>query len=186
MNPHDTDNPSDWVKRFSALIPRESRVLDLACGNGRHARFLAGMGHQVEAVDSDADALAHLAGVDGVRVRQADLEGGPWPYHTEVFDAVVVSRYLYRPLLPSLLKVVASQGVLIYETFMVGNEEYGKPTNPAYLLRTGELLDLVRGRMAVVAFEQGAVKLPRPAMMQRLCAVRANGYRLVLPEPLAG
>jgi hypothetical protein len=97
----------------------------------------------------------------------------------------VVSRYLYRPLLPTLLKVVASQGVLIYETFMVGNEQYGKPTNPAFLLRTGELLDLVKGRMAVVAFEQGAVSHPQPAMMQRLCAVRANGYSLTLPEPVA-
>lgn len=186
MDPHDPDSPSDWVKRFSALIPPESRVLDLACGKGRHARLLAAMGHRVEAVDRDADALANLAGVEGVSVRQADLEGGPWPYHTEAFDAVVVSRYLYRPLLPSLLKVVASQGILIYETFMAGNEEYGKPTNPAYLLRAGELLELVRGRMAVVAFEQGAVKLPRPAMMQRLCAVRANGYRLVLPESMTG
>ena len=176
------EDPSDWVKRFSALIPPHSRVLDLACGHGRHARMLASQGHQVEAVDKDVHALATLAGIEGITVRQADLEGGPWPYHTEAFDAVVVSRYLYRPMLPSILKVVASQGVLIYETFMVGNEEYGKPTNPAFLLRAGELLELVRGRMAVVAFEQGAVTLPRPAMMQRLCAVRANGYRLVLPE----
>lgn len=157
-------------------------MLDLACGSGRHTRLLAGMGHRVEAVDRNADALAALEGVDGVTVRHADLEGGPWPYHTEVFDAVVVSRYLYRPLLPTLLKVVASQGVLIYETFMVGNEQFGSPTNPAFLLRTGELLDLVKGRMAVVAFEQGAVSFPQPAMMQRLCAVRSNGRSLVLPE----
>lgn len=182
MNPHHSEIPSSWVRRFSALIPAQGRVLDLACGYGRHARLLAALGYTVVAVDRDAVALAALDGVEGVHLRQADIENGPWPFHTEVFDAVVVSNYLYRPLLPALLKVIASQGVLIYETFMVGNERFGKPVNPAFLLRSGELLDLVRGRMAVVAFEQGAVTEPRPAMVQRLCAMRANGGSLVLPS----
>lgn len=181
MLPPSLENPSPWIRRFAPLVPVCGRVLDLACGRGRHSRLLAGMGYAVEAVDRDAGALAALDGVRGVTTRLADLEGGPWPYHAEVFDAVVVSNYLYRPLLPALLKVIAPQGVLIYETFMVGNERFGKPSNPAFLLRPGELLDLVRGRLAVVAFEQGEVASPRAAVVQRLCAVRASGAMLTLP-----
>ncbi len=180
-SPHQSDQPSAWVSRFAGLVPPDARVLDLACGHGRHARLFADRGCRVEAVDRDPAALARLAGVPGITVRQADLEGGPWPYHADVFDAVVVTNYLYRPLLPALLKLVTSQGVLIYETFMVGNERFGKPSNPAFLLRPGELLDLVRNRMAVVAFEQGEVAAPRPAMVQRLCAARVSGGALSLP-----
>ena len=172
---------SPWVARFAPLIPVAGRVLDLACGRGRHARLLAGMGYRVEAVDRDAEALASLAAVPGIVTRQADLEAGPWPYHTDVFDGVVVTNYLHRSILPALLKIVGPQGVLIYETFMVGNERFGSPSNPAFLLRPGELLDIVRNRFTVVAFEQGEVAIPRPAMMQRLCAVRDSGYRVVLP-----
>jgi SAM-dependent methyltransferase len=164
------------------LVPAEGRVLDLACGNGRHAGLLAALGYHVEAVDRDPEALANLAGIERIKTRQADLEGGPWPFHADVFDGVVVANYLYRPLLPTLLRVLAPQGVLIYETFMVGNERFGKPSNPAFLLRPGELLDLVKNKLAVVAFEQGEVAVPRQAMVQRLCAVRASGTSLVLPE----
>ena len=181
MTPHHSDIPSPWVKRFATLAPAEGRVLDLACGNGRHARLLAALGYHVEAVDRDPEALATLVGVERIKTRQADLEGGPWPFHADVFDGVVVTNYLYRPLLPTLLRVLAPQGVLIYETFMVGNERFGKPSNPAFLLRPGELLDLVKNKLAVVAFEQGEVAMPRQAMVQRLCAVRASGSSLVLP-----
>jgi SAM-dependent methyltransferase len=169
------------LRGFSALrrsFPEGGRVLDLACGYGRHARLLAGLGFQVEALDRDPEALAALADCPGVTVRQADIEGGPWPYYAEVFDAVVVTNYLWRPLLPQIVKVVEQGGVLIYETFMVGNEQFGKPSNPAFLLRTNELLDLVRNRMRIVAFEQGQVRHPRLAMMQRICAVRANSGAL--------
>ena len=184
--PHDnsslcSDCPSAWVQRFAPLVPEGGRVLDLACGRGRHARLLAGLGYTVEAVDRDADAIESLAGLERIHTRVADLEGGPWPYHTDVFDAVVVTNYLYRPQLPALLKLIAPQGVLIYETFMVGNERFGKPSNPAFLLRPGELLELVRNRFGVVAFEQGEIQLPRQAMVQRICAVRATGSRLILP-----
>lgn len=176
--PFASDTPSAWVQRFAPLIPQGGRVLDLACGRGRHARLLAAQGLRVEALDRDPDSLAVLADCPGVTIRQADIEGGPWPYYAEVFDGVVVTNYLWRPLLPQVVKVIEQGGVLIYETFMVGNERLGKPGNPAYLLRANELLDLVRNRMHVVAFEQGEVALPRPAMVQRLCAVRANGARL--------
>lgn len=164
--------PSPWVQRFGPLIRAEGSVLDLACGGGRHARWLAQQGYRVEAVDRDADALATLAGITGITTRQADLEGGPWPYYSRAFDGVVVTNYLFRPLLPLLFNTLAEEGVLIYETFMVGNERLGKPSNPAFLLRRGELLDLVRNRFTVVAFEQGEVESPRPAVIQRICLTR--------------
>ena len=170
--------PSHWVTRFFPLIEPGGRVLDLACGGGRHARLLAERGYRVEAVDRDAGALASLAGVAGVATRQADLEGGPWPYHGAAFDGIVVTNYLYRPLLPLLFNALEVNGVLIYETFMVGNERFGKPSNPAFLLRPGELPELVRRRLTVVAFEQGEVNEPRPAVVQRLCATRRLEPRL--------
>lgn len=170
---HENSEPSDWVRRFAPLIPAGGRVLDLACGSGRHTRWLAERGFQLEAVDRDQAALAQMAHCPGVSCRCVDLEGGAWPYYAEVFDGVVVTNYLWRPLLPPLLKIIEYGGVLIYETFMVGNERFGKPSNPAFLLRANELLELVRGRLRVVAFEQGEIEHPRPAMVQRLVAIRA-------------
>ena len=155
-------------------------MLDLACGAGRHSLLLAQRGYRVEAVDRNADALADIdAAAPGIVTREADLEGGPWPYHGCVFDGIVVTNYLFRPLLPMLLNALDQNGVLIYETFMLGNERFGKPANPAYLLRPGELLDVVRRRLTVVAFEQGEVLAPRPAVIQRLCATRR--LELLLP-----
>jgi SAM-dependent methyltransferase len=174
------DEPSAWVRRFASLIPAGGTVLDLACGGGRHARLLASLGHAVEAVDNDADALAGLAGVPGITTRQANLEGGPWPYYGSTFDGIVVSNYLHRPLIPLLAGTLAEGGVMIYETFMIGNERFGKPSNPAHLLRVGELLNLLAKRFAVVAFEQGEVTHPRAAVVQRICVQR--GTRLILPE----
>lgn len=166
--------PSPWVARFAPLIAAGGDVLDLACGGGRHARLLAGLGYRVEAVDRDADTLAGLAGIAGVDTRCADLEGGAWPYYGCGFDGIVVTNYLHRSLLPNLFTCLNENGLLIYETFMVGNELLGQPSNPAYLLRSGELLDLVRNRMRVLAFEQGQVALPRPAVIQRIVARRGN------------
>jgi SAM-dependent methyltransferase len=175
-------NPSRWVRRFAPLVAPGGRVLDLACGSGRHSLFLAAEGFRVEAVDRDAAAIAALAPLDPrVSARVADIEGGPWPYYGHVFDAVVVTNYLFRPLLPLIMNSLDLNGVLIYETFMVGNERFGKPSNPAFLLRQGELLDVLRPKLNVVAFEQGEVELPRPAVVQRICAVR--GLPRSLPEP---
>ena len=168
-----------WVQRFLPLIAAGGSVLDLACGQGRHSLLLAERGYQVEAVDRDAVLLAGIAArAPGIVTRTADLEGGPWPYHGRTFDGIVVTNYLYRPLLPMLLNALDVNGILIYETFMVGNERFGKPANPAYLLRPGELLDVVRRRLTVVAFEQGEVDVPRPAVVQRLCATRRIDPRL--------
>jgi SAM-dependent methyltransferase len=165
---------SPWVARFARLIPAGGQVLDLACGAGRHARLLAGMGYRVEAVDRNAELLAGLAGIPGVSTRQADLEGGPWPYFGRAFEGIVVTNYLWRPLLPQLFACLEDGGVMIYETFMDGNERFGKPANPEFLLRRGELLDLMHKRFTVMAFEQGEVEKPWPAMVQRI-AVRRGG-----------
>jgi SAM-dependent methyltransferase len=180
MTDHSFDAPSQWVIRFAPLIRPGGPVLELACGRGRHARFLAARGHLVEAVDRDEAALATLAGVPGVSPSTADLEGGPWPCPGRRFAAVVVTNYLHRPLFPSIVEALEDRGVLIYETFMRGHEQYGKPTNPHFLLEPGELLAAFGG-LTVIAFEQGEVAAPRPAMVQRLCAVR-HPEAILLPE----
>lgn len=173
VEPHGVPAPSAWVRRWAGRVPTGGRVLDIACGRGRHARFFAGLGHPVEAVDRDSGLLAGLAGVPGVSTRCADLEGGPWPYAGEHFAAIVVVNYLHRPLFPLLLAALAEEGVLIYETFAAGNERYGRPSNPSYLLKPGELLDAVRGRLRVVAYEDLFVEDPKPAVVQRICAINA-------------
>jgi SAM-dependent methyltransferase len=169
------DAPSAWVRRFADLLPAAASVLDLACGHGRHARLLAGRGHAVEAVDRDAQALTELAGLNGVTVRRADLETGTWPYAGRHFDGIVVCNYLHRPLFAHLIDALAEGGVLIYETFMRGNERFGRPSNPAFLLEPGELLEAFVPPLTVVAFEQGEVVRPKPAVVQRLCAVKGEG-----------
>lgn len=169
---HDLELPSPWVCRFAPLIRAGGRVLDVAGGGGRHARYLDARGYCVETVDRDAEALRGLDGVPGVTVREADLEHGPWPYAGQSFDAIVVTNYLHRPLFPHLLAALADGGVLIYETFAAGNERYGRPSNPDFLLKPGELLEFARGRLRVVAYEDLQIEIPRPAMIQRLCAIR--------------
>jgi SAM-dependent methyltransferase len=174
---HELQAPSPWVVRWSPLIRPGSEVLDLACGAGRHARFLAARGCSVLAVDRDADAIAMLAAVAGVFTRTADLEGAAWPFASASFDAVVVANYLHRPLFAPLVGALRPGGVLVYETFMVGNERFGRPSNPHFLLRPGELLEAVQGYLEVVAFEQGEVGTPRPAVVQRICALKgASGH----------
>ena len=171
--------PSPWVRRFAPLVPAGGEVLDLACGGGRHARLLAGLGHRVEAVDRDAAALARLSGVAGVSVRVADLEHAPWPYVGRRFAGVVVANYLHRPLLPLIEGALADAAVLIYETFMVGNERFGRPSNPDFLLHPQELLQLAQAAgLRIVAYEEGETAQPRPAVVQRLCAVRGVAARL--------
>jgi len=167
--------PSAWVRRFASFIPPGGEVLDLASGSGRHSRLLAGLGYSVEAVDRDAAALGELASIDRVTVRETDLEGGPWPYSGRTFSGIVVTNYLFRQHLPALFSALATPGVLIYETFMAGNERCGKPSNPDFLLCSQELLDWAKeSGLRVVVFEEGYVDLPKPAMVQRLCAVRGD------------
>ncbi|WP_343035921.1 class I SAM-dependent methyltransferase [Aromatoleum toluvorans] len=172
---------SAWVRRFMPLVAPGGTVLDHACGGGRHARLFAAQGFRVVAVDRSADALAALAGVPGVETRCEDLEGASWPFAGQCFDAVVVTNYLFRPRFGDLLACVAPGGVLIYETFMLGNERFGRPSSPEFLLRPGELLERIGAGFTVVAFEQGVVARPRAAVVQRVCAVRRAADSVELP-----
>ncbi|MEA2503999.1 MAG: hypothetical protein QOG36_1042, partial [Actinomycetota bacterium] len=167
--------PSPWVERFASMVPEGVPVLDLACGGGRHTRLFAGAGHPVTAVDVDLSRLGDLADDPRVEPVQADLEGGdPFPFPDRSFGGIVVTNYLHRPLLEDLVSALAPGGVLIYETFAEGNEALGgRVTNPDFLLRHGELLELARGRLRVVAYEDVIIEGPNPAV-QRICAVRTR------------
>lgn len=177
MSPaHGSDAPSDWVVRWARLIHPGGLVLDLACGRGRHARYLAGLGYRVTACDRDAAALESLAGEDRVQTVLADLEaGGGWLFPEAGFAAVVVTNYLHRPLFGAIREALAPKGVLIYETFVLGNERYGKPSNPGFLLKRDELLEAFGRSLVVVGYEQGRVhRRGKPALVQRLCAIRSD------------
>ena len=164
--------PSPWIVRFAHLVPSGAHVLDLACGAGRPARHFAGRGCRVLAVDRDAEALAMLDRVAAITTRVLDLEAGSWPLANERFDAIIVANYLYRPLFPFLPAALADDGVLLYETFSRGNEAFGRPSNPDFLLEPGELLRLAGDQLTVIAFEQGHVVTGvRHAVVQRLAAV---------------
>jgi SAM-dependent methyltransferase len=165
--------PSAWVAVHSGHIPLGSKVLDLAAGGGRHARYFNGLGHHVTALDRDSSGLRDLEAA-GVAVICADLEdGSPWPLGDRQFDGVIVTNYLHRPLFPCLAGALAPGGVLIYETFGIGNERFGKPSNPAFLLRPGELLEFASAHgLQVLAYECGEVATPKPAITQRIVAKR--------------
>jgi SAM-dependent methyltransferase len=167
VSAHGAEAPSAWVERWAPLI-KHGTVLDVACGSGRHSRLFLDRKLKVVAIDREPQEIP------GARFIQADLEdGSPWPLPGERFEGIVVTNYLHRPLLATLADSLAEGGILIYETFMLGNERYGRPSNPAFLLRPGELLEAFRG-LRVEGFEEGPVTSPKPAMIQRLCAVRAG------------
>lgn len=179
--------PSDWITRFAGLVKPGGSVLDLAAGSGRHTRYFLGLGHPVVAVDRDASRLAELAaGTHRAEITpeviEADLEtGAPWPLAGRRFDAVIVTNYLFRPLFANLRDALAPGGVLLYETFGIGNEAYGRPRNPEHLLRPGELLEMARGTLTVIAYECGLVQRSGgPAVVQRICARNDDGD----PAPL--
>jgi SAM-dependent methyltransferase len=163
--------PSPWVARWAPLIER-GPVLDVASGAGRHARLFAARGLEVVAVDRESQDISD------VKFVQADLEdGSPWPFAGRRFAGIVVANYLHRPLFSSLVDSLDDRGVLIYETFMAGNERYGRPSNPDFLLRPGELLEAF-GALTVAAFEQGTLERPKKAVVQRICAVRGDAGRV--------
>jgi SAM-dependent methyltransferase len=163
--------PSEWVVRFSGRIPAGGTVLDVACGGGRNGRYFRQQGHRVTFVDRDTGDLADLDGQPCAEVIAADLEtGGPWPLGDRRFDGVVVTNYLWRPILPDIVAAVAPGGVLIYETFAEGNEAFGRPRNPDFLLRSGELFEAVRGRLRVIAYGQCIEENKR--VVQHIAATR--------------
>jgi len=162
---------SPWVERCLPPASPDARALDLACGSGRHSKYLAALGYTVLACDRDTQALATLADVPNVTPCAVDLEAGiPWPLDGQTFDCIVVTNYLHRPALPWIFQNLAPGGLLIYETFMQGNARYGRPTNPDFLLAPDELFLACRSPYVALAFEQGRVSFPQPAMLQRLLA----------------
>ncbi|NML62404.1 class I SAM-dependent methyltransferase [Massilia sp. RP-1-19] len=173
MNSHAAAPVSAWVARFAPLAP-QGEVLDLACGSGRHARHFAALGHPVLAVDRDPVALAEAAG-QGITAMAFDLEDPAlaWPFEAGRFAAIVVTNYLHRPLFGYLAASLRGDGLLIYETFALGNEAFGKPSNPAFLLEHGELLMQAAAHgLKPIAYEDGYVESPKPAMVQRLFAAK--------------
>ena len=163
---------SPWVLQHSHLIPAGGHVLDLACGNGRHTRHLQAQSFKVVASDKDLSGVLDLAGSRGIELLQADLETEDWPFSAGQFDGIIVTNYLYRPHFPQIVDSLAHNGLLIFETFAAGNEKYGRPRNPAYLLNPDELLHAFGDSLNVVAFEQAEDRLPHPAVRQRICARR--------------
>ena len=176
MSGHNATAPSTWIERFAARVP-SGPVLDVAAGAGRHTRFFQELGHPVTAIDRDVSRLLAFAADPTVTVIPRDLEGEPpWPFAGQTFAAVVVTNYLHRPLFPALLLSVAPGGLLLYETFAAGNERFGKPSHPDHLLRPGELLEVVRDTLQVVAYEHLVVDTPYPAVVQRVAAQHGATY----------
>ena len=171
-------NPSAWILRYADQLEPDSEVLDLACGGGRHARLLLTLGHIVTLVDRDISGVADLGRNEHACLIEADLETdlekGDWPLHGLSFDAVVVTNYLHRPLFPALLDSVRDGGLLLYETFAQGNERYGRPSNPDFLLRPGELRDLLEADFDILAFEDLQIDQPRPAVIQHIAARKTS------------
>ena len=169
---HGTEAPSAWVQRWTHLIPHQATALDLACGAGRHMRWLQAQGLQVTGVDRSPEAIAACAGLGELIC--ADIENGPWPLPGRQFGAVVVTNYLWRPLLPAVLASLTPGGVLIYETFAQGHETVGRPSRADFLLRPGELLQAF-GALRTVAYEDGYLENP-PRFVQRIAAVRETPH----------
>lgn len=175
MKLHGTEHASPWVQRWSHLVQPAGRVLDVACGHGRHAKWFHGRQHPVTLVDRSEEAITSI-GLPGESCEAvvADIENGPWPFAGRRFDAVVVTNYLWRPLMPELLDSLAPNGVLIYETFTQGNETVGKPSRSDFLLRHGELLEICKA-LRIVAYEDGFMSAQNgdsPRFIQRIVAIR--------------
>jgi len=165
--------PSIWIERFADSVPAGGSVLDLACGAGRHGRVFLERGHKVAFLDIDTQALGDIATQPRAEIIATDLEtGGNWPLGARRFAAVIVINYLWRPILRDIVAAVAPGGVLMYETFAVGNEAFGRPRNPDHLLRSGELLESMRGHLKVLAYEQCLQDRPSRRVMQHIVAMR--------------
>lgn len=171
---HNLKHPAPFILDHATLVPQGGIVLDLACGGGRHGRWFLERGHPVVFVDRDVSGVTDLIDRDGAEILEMDLETeAGWPLGGWRFDAIVVVNYLWRPILPAIIAAIAPGGVLLYDTFALGNEVFGKPSNPDFLLKPGELRKAVAGQLAVKEFRDGRVDTPQPAMRQSIAAVRA-------------
>ncbi len=172
--------PSNWITRFADLVPKGGPVLDLACGGGRHTRFFANRQHEITAVDINVTAVAGMPGK--INCIEADLEQGPWPLAGRTFAGVIITNYLWRPLFPDIAAAVAPGGALLYETFGRGNEKYGRPSNPDYLLAPGELLFLTEFGFQIIAYEHGIQTNSDTSawsVISRIAAVRDDELRTI-------
>lgn len=164
---------SEWVRRYYRQFPKNGFILDLAGGTGRHARFLSQKGFKILLVDNQISKAKDLQNVEGIKLVECDLEdGNSLPFPASTFQGIVVTNYLYRPIFPQLLCLLEVGGILIYETFAVGHEKYGRPTNPDYLLKSGELINLVSPQMRVIAYEEHSITRPTKAYVQSLVAAK--------------
>lgn len=174
--------PSPWVSRFIPLVPKfkNSKILDVACGNGRHTALSLSIGHHVLAVDRDTSRIVIPHRTSRLTIVNADLETKEgWPFHGMLFEGVIVTNYLYRPILADIVSAVAPGGMLIYETFALGNEDFGHPENPEFLLQPGELLKVVEDQLTVLAYENRYSQKPAPSMIQHIAAIRLNNNEKV-------
>ncbi len=162
---------SEWVKRFYSQIPKNGLILDLAGGSGRHTRFLAQKGFKLILLDNQIAKAKHLQNVENIELMEYNVEGGSsLPFLTSSFKGIVVTNYLYRPIFPQLICLLDDGGVLIYETFAVGHEKYGRPTNPDFLLKSGELISRISPQMRIIAYEERLITWPAKAYVQRIAA----------------
>ncbi|MCF8467075.1 MAG: class I SAM-dependent methyltransferase [Sneathiella sp.] len=161
---------SPWIEKYSKLIPQNGPVLDVACGSGRHSLYLLGVGYDVIVVDIDTAEISKIQGYPNLSIVEADLEKDPWPFSKPAFSSVVVVNYLWRPLFPDLLDALLPGGILLYDTFAQGNERYGRPSNPDFLLAPGELYNLCQGKLEILDFMHGYVEVPKPALRQSIAA----------------
>ena len=169
--------PSCWLQRHSSLIPHSGPILDIAAGSGRHTQYLLDKGHVVISIDKDVSRLARIKS-SRLFIARVDLETPkPWPFKNGAFAAIIVTNYLHRPLLPQIINGLAVGGLLVYETFANGNEKFGKPTNPDYLLKAGELIQVTLGHLHILAYENLTVDQPRPAQIQRIVASRPTLHK---------
>ena len=168
---HGTEAPSLWVQRWSHLAKPQSQVLDLACGAGRHMKYFQSLGHLCTGIDRSAEALAEASSYG--KIIEADIEGGPWPLSGQTFDVVVVTNYLWRPLMPRILECLAPEGLFIYETFALGHEKFGKPSRPDFLLKPGELLQTC-AQLHVIAYEDGYWDQPAQCVQRIVAAQKVN------------
>jgi len=179
---HPESGISAWIARFAPLLQPGSRILDVAAGRGRHTRWLLSQGHGVTAADIDTSGLRDLADKSDCQLVEADLEQDPWPFEPASFDAIIVTNYLHRPHFHHLVASLATNGLLLMECFGQGNERYGRPRNPDFLLQDGELLQAFDRKLQIIAYECGFERHPRPAMRQRLCAARSKAQAWPLSQ----
>lgn len=165
---------SPWIRKYSSLFPKEFPILDVACGKGRHSFHMQNLGYDVVAVDKDTTAINDCQPPSNIFVVEADLENHLWPFSRQVFSGVIVVNYLWRPLFQDIFSSLAPGGVLLYDTFAQGNENFGRPRNPDFLLAPDELKTLCTETFDIFDYFHGAITSPAPAVRQSIAAIKKS------------